>query len=70
MVYGSSSRDEKKETHSPYDGEDINIGGEDYQSSHDTFSAILAEDQAHDIKLRTMSWKKATALMFGEQVCL
>jgi hypothetical protein len=31
---------------------------------------LLLEEQNHDIKFRTLSWQKATALLFGEYVCL
>ncbi|GFZ51702.1 hypothetical protein JCM24511_09470 [Saitozyma sp. JCM 24511] len=36
----------------------------------DPFNALLLEEQSHDIKFRTLSWQKATALLFGEYVCL
>lgn len=32
--------------------------------------ALLAEDNAHDISFRTMSWQKASWLLCGDQVCL
>lgn len=32
--------------------------------------ALVAEEQDHDIKLRTMSWQKTAVLLFGDQVCL
>ncbi|KAG0647261.1 hypothetical protein D0Z07_7070 [Hyphodiscus hymeniophilus] len=35
-----------------------------------SFTALLDEDQQHDIKLRTMSWQKAAWLLAGDQVCL
>jgi len=31
---------------------------------------LKAEEAGHDIKLRTMSWKKTAALLFGDQVCM
>lgn len=34
------------------------------------FEALVAEEQDHDIKLRTMSWQKTAVLLFGDQVCL
>ncbi|KAH0847622.1 hypothetical protein FOPE_00897 [Fonsecaea pedrosoi] len=36
----------------------------------EVFSALVAEDHKHDIKLRTMSWQKAAWLLAGDQVCL
>lgn len=33
-------------------------------------TALVAEDHEHEIKLRTMSWKKTAILLAGEQVCL
>lgn len=38
--------------------------------SIDTITALVQEDHSHEIKLRTMSWKKAAWLLCGEQVCL
>ena len=35
-----------------------------------TFTALVAKDHSHDIKLRTMSWQKAAWLLAGDQVCL
>ncbi|UZJ51565.1 hypothetical protein CBS101457_000885 [Exobasidium rhododendri] len=34
------------------------------------FAALVAEEDDHDIKLRTMSWQKTAVLLFGDQVCL
>lgn len=34
------------------------------------FANLVDEEKDHDIKLRTMGWKKAAILLFGEQVCL
>ncbi|KAJ5934142.1 hypothetical protein N7466_003689 [Penicillium verhagenii] len=42
----------------------------DESSSFDTINALVAEDQQHDIKLRTMSWQKTAVLLAGDQVCL
>ena len=44
----------------------------EYASDSDgpSFTALLAEDQQHEIKLRTMSWQKAAWLLAGDQVCL
>ncbi|WWC87430.1 uncharacterized protein L201_002319 [Kwoniella dendrophila CBS 6074] len=36
----------------------------------DAFTALAIEEQDHDIKYRTLSWQKATLLLFGEYVCL
>lgn len=35
-----------------------------------TINALVAEDHAHEISLRTMSWQKAAWLLCGDQVCL
>lgn len=35
----------------------------DGASTVDTITALVAEDHKHDIKLRTMSWQKAAALL-------
>ncbi|WFC97411.1 hypothetical protein MYAM1_000124 [Malassezia yamatoensis] len=32
--------------------------------------ALVAEEEGHDIKLRTVTWQKAAWLLAGEQVCL
>ncbi|EIW76383.1 hypothetical protein CONPUDRAFT_130980 [Coniophora puteana RWD-64-598 SS2] len=59
--------DKKKEEHvgvaviDEYDSESEGTGA---------FNELIAEDQKHDIKLRTMSWKKAAWLLCGDQVCL
>lgn len=34
------------------------------------FAEQVAAEQDHGIKFKTLGWKKAAALMFGEQVCL
>jgi hypothetical protein len=39
-------------------------------ASSDVFAALAAEDAEHDIKFRTLTWQKATLLLFGEYVCL
>lgn len=36
----------------------------------ESFSALINEDHAHEIKLRTMTWQKAAWLLAGDQVCL
>jgi hypothetical protein len=43
-----------------------------YASDSDgpSFTALIAEDHQHEIKLRTMSWQKAAWLLAGDQVCL
>ncbi|KAH8660003.1 putative amino acid transporter [Xylariales sp. PMI_506] len=38
--------------------------------SEESFTALVAEDHQHEIKLRTMSWQKAAWLLCGDQVCL
>lgn len=42
----------------------------DSDGSINTIAALVAEDHGHDIKLRTMSWKKTAWLLCGDQVCL
>ncbi|KAI5272272.1 putative amino acid transporter [Aureobasidium subglaciale] len=42
----------------------------DGASSIDTITALVNEDHAHEIQLRTMSWQKAAWLLCGDQVCL
>ena len=39
-------------------------------SSTDEFNKLVVEEASHDIKFRTLSWQKATLLLFGEYVCL
>jgi len=39
-------------------------------ASSDVFAALAAEEAGHDIKFRTLTWQKATLLLFGEYVCL
>ena len=41
-----------------------------HEAEVDTFTALADEEQDHDIKYRTLSWQKATFLLFGEYVCL
>ncbi|WVF70360.1 hypothetical protein IAT40_005150 [Kwoniella sp. CBS 6097] len=36
----------------------------------DPFTALALEEENHDIKFRTLTWQKATLLLFGEYVCL
>lgn len=31
---------------------------------------LVEEDHSHDIKLRTMTWQRASWLLAGDQVCL
>lgn len=35
-----------------------------------SFTALVAKDHGHEIKLRTMSWQKAAWLLAGDQICL
>ena len=44
------------------------VSSNDYEDT--SFNALLVEDQAHEIQLRTMSWQKAAWLLAGDQVCL
>ncbi|KZP07412.1 hypothetical protein FIBSPDRAFT_875502 [Athelia psychrophila] len=61
-----------------YDEEKVAPAGKNgFADAHDVgdgtnvdFATLVAVDHSHDIKLRTMSWKKATALLCGDQVCL
>ncbi|KAF2767703.1 hypothetical protein EJ03DRAFT_275613 [Teratosphaeria nubilosa] len=46
------------------------VGESDGASPIDTITELVKEDHAHDIKLRTMSWQKASFLLFGDQICL
>ncbi|KIW33256.1 uncharacterized protein PV07_00123 [Cladophialophora immunda] len=48
------------------------VVGEDQNGTvpFEGFSALIAEDHKHEIKLRTMSWQKAAWLLAGDQVCL
>lgn len=48
----------------------VDDGFTDASSSINTVTALVEEDQKHDIKLRTMSWQKAAWLLCGDQVCL
>ncbi|CAN8103292.1 unnamed protein product [Discula destructiva] len=56
----------KPETKSPVD---VAVDS-DNDSSIQSFTKLVAEDHQHDIKLRTMSWQKASWLLAGDQVCL
>jgi hypothetical protein len=38
--------------------------------SVDVFTAQVIEEEGNEIKYRTLSWQKATLLLFGEYVCL
>ncbi|KAF2669066.1 putative amino acid transporter [Microthyrium microscopicum] len=42
----------------------------DSDSEYNSFSALIAEDESHEIQLRTMTWQKAAWLLCGDQVCL
>ncbi|KAF2653444.1 putative amino acid transporter [Lophiostoma macrostomum CBS 122681] len=56
-----------------YDAEKaVEHGSQDLDSDSEgvTFNALIAKDQSHAIKLRTMSWQKAAWLLAGDQVCL
>ncbi|KAF8851527.1 putative amino acid transporter [Acephala macrosclerotiorum] len=62
--------DEKKQA-----GEEAGYVGVDPHSDLDVapeylITALVEEDHAHEIKLRTMSWQKAAWLLAGDQVCL
>lgn len=39
---------------------DINATDSDGSSNIESFTALVAEDHKHDIKLRTMSWQKVS----------
>ncbi|GAB7344750.1 hypothetical protein MBLNU457_3220t1 [Dothideomycetes sp. NU457] len=49
---------------------DVNATDSDGSSTIESFTALVAEDHKHDIKLRTMSWQKVAWLLCGDQVCL
>ncbi|ORY24450.1 transmembrane amino acid transporter protein-domain-containing protein [Naematelia encephala] len=36
----------------------------------DPFTALVIEEEDHEIRFRTLSWQKTTFLLFGEYVCL
>ncbi|OCL05071.1 hypothetical protein AOQ84DRAFT_345317 [Glonium stellatum] len=57
--------DEKQEPIPGY-ADPLDSNGE----SSPSFTALIAEDHKHEIKLRTMSWQKAAWLLAGDQVCL
>ncbi|CAO1623745.1 unnamed protein product [Parajaminaea phylloscopi] len=56
---------EKALGHLPYGEEAQSVDSVDA-----AFAQLAREEESHDIKLRTMGWKKTAALLFGEQVCL
>lgn len=39
-------------------------------ASDDAFALLAAKEEGHDIKFRTLTWQKATLLLFAEYVCL
>lgn len=39
-------------------------------NSIDVFTKQVVEEENNEIKYRTLSWQKATLLLFGEYVCL
>lgn len=60
--------DERTLPDEPFVDEKISEGSED---NHDArILALVAQEEGHEIKLRTMSWQKAAWLLAGEQVCL
>jgi hypothetical protein len=59
---GSFTDDEKKQLD---DGAVVNV-----LAASDAFDQLAAEEENHDIKLRTMTWQRCALLLFGEQVCL
>lgn len=42
----------------------------DNESTTYVVNALVNEDHEHEIKLRTMTWQRATWLLAGDQVCL
>jgi hypothetical protein len=48
---------------------ELNYGDDGSSVDVIAFEKLKAEEAGHDIKLRTMSWKKTAALLFGDQVC-
>ncbi|ORY27871.1 transmembrane amino acid transporter protein-domain-containing protein [Naematelia encephala] len=65
--------EEKKESYIP-GGEEGQQGADFYGESTSDVTVVFAKlkeaENSHDIKLRTMSWQKTAALLFGDQVCL
>jgi hypothetical protein len=50
--------------------QDNYVSGQDSDEEGSGFTALIQEDQGHEIKLRTMTWQKASWLLAGDQVCL
>lgn len=48
---------------------DGKVKPDDY-SEEDVFATLVAKEADHDIQFRTLSWQRATLLLFGEYVCL
>lgn len=46
------------------------LEGKSPESSIDDFTKQVVEEANNEIKYRTLSWQKATLLLFGEYVCL
>ncbi|KAI3614616.1 hypothetical protein CBS9595_003887 [Malassezia furfur] len=60
--------DERTLPDEPFVDEKISDASDD---NHDArILALVAQEEGHEIKLRTMSWQKAAWLLAGEQVCL
>ncbi|KAF2131228.1 putative amino acid transporter [Dothidotthia symphoricarpi CBS 119687] len=49
---------------------DFEAQDSDSDSATYAINALIAEDNGHDIKLRTMSWQRAAWLLAGDQICL
>lgn len=55
----------------PDDKDSVNVDVIDVEGSTlEAITALVSEDNNHEIKLRTMTWQKAAWLLAGDQVCL
>lgn len=65
------SKDDIKADGSPYIAYEQPVGEDESITSADAaFAKQVSAEENHDIKYRSMGWKKCAALLFGEQVCL
>ncbi|TXT12949.1 hypothetical protein VHUM_01350 [Vanrija humicola] len=61
---------QEKADHRSYTAAEKGAAASDASETTSVFAALVAEEDGHDIKYRTLSWQKATLLLFGEYVCL
>ncbi|BEJ17198.1 hypothetical protein CspHIS471_0605990 [Cutaneotrichosporon sp. HIS471] len=66
MTTDNIYRTDKKGIKNDVEG-DIELGPD---GSTDEFALLAAQEEGHDIKFRTLTWQKATLLLFAEYVCL